>query len=164
MRSDASPEARPAPPARSISARFGIGACQLGLALAFVAYVFVGFSLLPAGRGAYRVASSTDLGVAVLLSLVVAAALWAYARRGRGAVWILLAALAAVLWAVRYPPGASMAICAGGACPLLLDELVPRSRGWNALGLALLNLVVFAAGTGLALLVFLAALRLLPPA
>ena len=164
MRSDASPEARPAPPARSISARFGIGACQLGLALAFVAYVFVGFSLLPAGRGAYRVASSTDLGVAVLLSLVVAAALWAYARRGRGALWILLAALAAVLWAVRYPPGASMAICAGGACPLLLDELVPRLRGWNALGLALLNLVVFAAGTGLALLVFLAALRLLPPA
>lgn len=129
-----------------------------------MAYVLVGRALVPAGRGAHRAPEAPDLGVTVLLSLVAAAALWAYARRGRGAVWILLAALAAVLWAVRYPPGASMAFCVGGACPLLLDELAPRSRGWNALGRALVNLAVFAAGTGLALLVFVAALRLLPPA
>lgn len=86
-----------------------------------MAYVLVGRALVPADRGAHRAPEAADLVVTVLLSLVAGAALWAYARRGRGAVW-------------------------------------------NALGLALVNLVVFAAGTGLALLVFVAALRLLPPA
>jgi hypothetical protein len=62
------------------------------------------------------------------------------------------------------PPDAPSARPWGSRCPLLLDELVPRSRGWRAPVLALADLAVFAAGTGLALLVFVAALRLLRPA